>query len=100
MLNGNQILVQLNKLNENIDADQQWVIKNHRLVKSFKFKNFVEALAWMNKVAIYAEKVNHHPDWCNSYNKVQIQLITHDVNSITKLDFELAGNMQKEYSYS
>jgi 4a-hydroxytetrahydrobiopterin dehydratase len=65
-----------------------------QLKKSFEFKNFIEAWAFMNKVALLAEKMNHHPDWRNVYNKVEISLTTHSAgNVITEKDRVLAGKI-------
>ncbi|UXP34135.1 4a-hydroxytetrahydrobiopterin dehydratase [Reichenbachiella agarivorans] len=59
-----------------------WTEENNKLVKTFKFKNFIEAFGFMTKVAIVAEKMDHHPEWSNVYNKVVIQLCTHDAGDI------------------
>lgn len=68
-----------------------WKEDNNRLVQTFEFKNFVEAFGFMSKVALIAEKMNHHPEWKNVYNKVEITLTTHDKgNTITEKDKELA----------
>ena len=73
-----------------------WETRNDKLVKSFEFKNFIEAWAFMTKVALTAEKMNHHPDWSNSYNKVEISLCTHDAgNKITERDRILAAAIDK-----
>ena len=69
---------------------QGWKIANGKLNKSFKFRNFTEAFSFMTKVAMQAEKMNHHPDWCNVYNQVKIDLVTHDVNGISNYDIKLA----------
>lgn len=58
--------------------------------KSFKFSDFVEAWGFMSKVAIVAEKMNHHPNWFNVYNNVSISLTTHDCNGLSKNDLQLA----------
>lgn len=64
------------------------------LAKDFKFKDFISAWAFMNKVALLAEKADHHPDWSNSYNKVSISLSTHSAgDKITSKDRELAGQI-------
>lgn len=66
------------------------------LEKTFKFKDFISAWAFMNKVALIAEKMDHHPDWSNSYNKVTIQLSTHsEGNKITAKDRKLAELIDK-----
>ena len=68
-----------------------WKEENDQLQRSFEFNNFVEAFAFMTKVAFEAEKMGHHPNWTNVYNKVNIQLCTHDANNtITEKDIQLA----------
>lgn len=68
-----------------------WKEDNSKLEQTFEFKNFVEAFGFMSKVALIAEKMNHHPEWKNVYNKVEITLTTHDKgNTITEKDKELA----------
>ncbi|QJF52810.1 4a-hydroxytetrahydrobiopterin dehydratase [Roseobacter ponti] len=61
--------------------------------KTFEFKNFVEAFGWMTQVAIWAEKLNHHPEWDNVYRTVNVVLTTHDVDGLSALDVKLAGKM-------
>lgn len=61
--------------------------------KSFVFENFVEAFGWMTKVAIWAEKWNHHPEWSNVYKTVDVTLTTHDVGGLSALDAKLARKM-------
>ena len=73
-----------------------WKEENNKLSKSFTFKNFIEAFAFMSKVALIAEKMDHHPNWSNVYNKVEIELSTHDAgNTITEKDRVLAGKIDK-----
>ena len=68
-----------------------WKEENNSLKKSFQFKNFSEAFAFMTRVAFLAEKMNHHPDWRNVYNTVEITLNTHDAgNTVTEKDRKLA----------
>ncbi len=68
-----------------------WKETNNQLVREFTFRNFIEAFAFMTKVAILAEKQNHHPEWTNVYNKLTIRLSTHDAgNVVTNKDRELA----------
>ena len=67
-----------------------WQIKQGKLFKSFSFSDFVSAFGFMSKVALRAEKMNHHPEWFNVYSKVDIYLTTHDSGGITELDIELA----------
>lgn len=73
------------------EYNEMWTEKNDKLVKTFEFNNFVEAFGFMTKVAIIAEKMDHHPNWSNVYNKVSIELSTHDAGGIvTDKDKELA----------
>jgi 4a-hydroxytetrahydrobiopterin dehydratase len=68
-----------------------WKESNNQLVKEFVFKDFIEAWSFMSKVAILAEKHNHHPNWNNVYNKVTIKLSTHEAgNIVTDKDRHLA----------
>ena len=68
-----------------------WIEENNQLKNTFEFDNFIEAFGFMTKVAFYAEKLNHHPEWSNVYNKVTIKLTTHDAgNIVTEKDRELA----------
>lgn len=68
-----------------------WKEENNQLKKSFTFPNFVEAFSFMTKVALIAEKMNHHPNWSNVYNRVDIALCTHDAgNVVTEKDRKLA----------
>ena len=63
--------------------------------KSFEFKDFNEAFGFMSRAAMIAEQMNHHPEWWNIYNKVDIVLATHDVNGLTQLDVNLASEMDR-----
>lgn len=68
-----------------------WKEENNALSKSFQFKDFSEAFSFMTRVAFLAEKMNHHPNWTNVYNQVNIRLSTHDAgNTITDKDRKLA----------
>lgn len=70
---------------------ETWVEVDQKLYKQFIFKDFTEALAWMLKAAFVIEKMNHHPEWTNVYNKVNVYLTTHDAgNTITQKDRDLA----------
>lgn len=69
-----------------------WTEKDNKLSRTFEFKNFVEAFGFMTKVAILAEKMNHHPNWSNVYHTVVIQLSTHDAGDVvTDKDRQLAA---------
>ena len=73
-----------------------WTEINNKLYKTFEFSNFSEAFAFMTRVAIEAEKMNHHPLWSNVWNKVEIWLSTHDAGDVvTEKDKKLAENIDK-----
>ena len=67
-----------------------WTVENEKLHKEFQFNSFVEAFGFMASVALIAESMNHHPEWFNVYNRVTVDLATHDAGGISALDFELA----------
>ena len=79
------------ELEEQVKAMKGWELKNGKLEKSFRFSNFVEAFGFMTKIALEAEKINHHPEWSNVYDSVSIRLTTHDAGGITDFDIKLAN---------
>lgn len=73
-----------------------WEIKEGKLHKTYKFGSFAEAIGWMVSVAIHADKMDHHPEWSNVYNKVQVNLVTHDLDdAISNWDVTLAKKMEE-----
>jgi 4a-hydroxytetrahydrobiopterin dehydratase len=76
-----------------IDRLTDWQVVDGKLNRAFKFANFIDAFAFMTKVAIVAEKMNHHPELYNVYNRVVIDLVTHDTGGISHLDLELASKI-------
>lgn len=73
-----------------------WREENDKLTRSFQFKDFRTAMAFVNQVANVAEELNHHPWWSNVYNKVEIELTTHDAgNTVTDLDKQLARRIDE-----
>jgi 4a-hydroxytetrahydrobiopterin dehydratase len=82
-LSEKEILIQLQNLNG-------WTLNEGALEKPYLFKDFKEALAFINEVGILAEEVNHHPEIFNVYHKVRLRLSTHDANGITIKDIDLA----------
>lgn len=74
---------------------KHWEISNNTLYRKFIFKDFNDAFNFIKKVAIIAEKQNHHPNWKNNYNVVEINLITHELNKITNKDLLLAKSINK-----
>ena len=83
-------LIEQNQLNYFIEKNPSWSIYNKTIRKEFKFSNFIEAFGFMSKTALLCEKMNHHPNWQNTYNKVTIELTTHDIGGITTNDIKLA----------
>jgi 4a-hydroxytetrahydrobiopterin dehydratase len=67
-----------------------WSVQNGNLHREFKFRDFVGAWSFMSGVALIAESLNHHPDWSNVYNRVVIDLMTHDLGGLSTLDVEFA----------
>lgn len=71
-----------------------WRVEGHKLHREYKFKNFVDAFGFMARVALVAEKLDHHPEWSNVYSTVRIHLTTHDAGGITQRDLDLAQAME------
>src|SRR5262245_58909208 len=71
-----------------------WTLREGKLHREFSFPDFVQAFAFMSGAALRAEAMGHHPEWYNVYNRVVVDLMTHDAQGITALDFELAQHMQ------
>ena len=67
------------------------------ITKQFIFDDFISAFEWMTSIAFYAEKKNHHPEWFNVYNKVDVILTTHDVGGVSLLDIDLAKKMELQF---
>lgn len=67
-----------------------WEFADGKLRREFMFDDFIQAFGFMSKVALIAESMNHHPEWSNVYNKVRVELTTHDAGGLTALDFEFA----------
>ena len=88
-------LIEKNQLDSFIEKNPSWIIDNKTIKKEFKFENFIEAFGFMSKVALLSEKIDHLPDWQNIYNKVKINLTTHDKGGITTNDIKLAEAIDK-----
>lgn len=79
-----------------LDELPGWEVKEGKLHKTFKFETFAQAIGWMVSVAIHADKMDHHPDWTNAYNRVTVDLSTHDMDdAISSFDVNLARQMEK-----
>lgn len=83
-----QALTQLNG-----GAPSPWSLVDGKLQKVYIFKDFVEAFGFMTRAALVAESMNHHPEWFNVYNRVRVDLRTHDAGGITELDLALARRL-------
>ena len=84
-----------NDVNKLLKEVPSWTLKDGHLCRHFEFKNFVEAMKFLNKVADVAEKEGHHPDFCVHYRKVDFELWTHAVNGLSENDFILAAKIDK-----
>jgi 4a-hydroxytetrahydrobiopterin dehydratase len=84
-------------VNDRLRALPQWKLADDGLSmsKTFKLKDFNEAWGFMSRVAVLAEKMNHHPEWFNVYNRVEVTLNTHDAGGLTELDFRMATAMDQ-----
>ncbi|MGR3501790.1 4a-hydroxytetrahydrobiopterin dehydratase [Pseudaestuariivita sp.] len=78
-------------------AEHGWTHDAERdaIAKTFRFKSFTQAWGWMSQVALGAEKLDHHPEWSNVYNSVDVVLVTHDAGGLTRLDITLAQKMEE-----
>ena len=89
-LNHQERLHELSKL-----TDTGWTFVDGRdaIFKCYKFSSFIEAFSWMSAAALWSEKMDHHPEWFNVYNRVEVTLTTHDVGGLSPLDIKLAQKM-------
>jgi 4a-hydroxytetrahydrobiopterin dehydratase len=74
---------------------ESWSVENGKLHREYKFRNFVAAFGFMAQAALLAERADHHPEWFNVYNKVVVDLTTHEAGGITQKDFDLAREMEE-----
>lgn len=77
-----------------------WEFSNNGIEKQFQFRDFISAFAFMTRIAIEAERLQHHPEWTNVYHKVSIRLTTQDAGGITDADFKLADIIEKHVLHS
>jgi len=78
------------QIKEKLKELEGWQLVNGKLHKEFQFKDFNQAFGFMTRAAIHAEKMDHHPEWFNVYNKLKVDLMTHDAGGITENDVKLA----------
>ena len=91
LLEKNQLESELTKLSN------KWSINDKFLTCMYEFKNFNDALSFMNKVGVKCEEMDHHPKWTNVYNRLEIELFTHDKAGLTMKDFDLALFMDQQF---
>jgi 4a-hydroxytetrahydrobiopterin dehydratase len=72
-----------------------WTIENDKLHREYRFRDFVQAFGFMAQAALLAERAGHHPEWFNVYNRVVVDLTTHEAGGITQKDFDLAREMEQ-----
>lgn len=78
-----------------LQENPEWIAKTGKLHREFVFRDFCEAFGFMSEIALVAERSNHHPEWFNVYNKVVVDLTTHEAGGITQRDFDLAAQMSE-----
>jgi len=78
------------QIKEKLEDLQGWQLVNGKLHKEFQFKDFNQAFGFMTRAALHAEKMDHHPEWFNVYNKLKVDLMTHDAGGVTENDVKLA----------
>lgn len=84
------------QLQEGLATLPGWTVEDGKLCKTFKFGSFAEALGWMVSAGVAADKMDHHPEWSNVYNRVSVSLVTHDLgNVISTYDLTLAQKMEE-----
>jgi len=88
-------LLSENEITENLGSLEGWGQERNQIVKQFKFKNFIQSIGFVSKVAMLAERVDHHPDILIQYSKVTITLSTHSEGGLTDKDFNLASEIQE-----
>ncbi|GAB3380633.1 4a-hydroxytetrahydrobiopterin dehydratase [Spongiibacter taiwanensis] len=81
---------------EALQALPHWELRDGKLCRDIEFENFISAFSFMARVAMRAEKIDHHPEWSNVYNKVSIALTTHDAGGLSARDLALADAIDKE----
>jgi len=86
-------LAALNSESHSQEGSAAWQHCEDRIVREFRFSDFVTAFSFMAEMALIAERMNHHPEWTNVYGRVSVELSTHDAGGLTELDFKLARAM-------
>ena len=89
-------VMQPHQVEERSKGISGWTVKGDQLSRTFEFDDFAEAFHFMTKVAKIAEELDHHPDWANSWNKVEITVTNHQAGGITEIDFVLCERIDKQ----
>ncbi|HEY3697839.1 MAG TPA: 4a-hydroxytetrahydrobiopterin dehydratase [Spongiibacteraceae bacterium] len=82
--------IPLEQIQQRLQQHPDWSLRDGKLYRAIRFNNFAAAFGFMAQVALIAEKADHHPEWLNVYNRVEIWLTTHDAGGISERDFALA----------
>lgn len=87
-------------LRDGLSALPDWTLEQDEkaILREYRFADFVQAFAFMTRVALVAERSNHHPEWSNVYNRVSMRLTTHDAGGLTRRDFDLAAQADQAYA--
>jgi 4a-hydroxytetrahydrobiopterin dehydratase len=83
---------------DRLKALKHWSLKEGKLHRAFECKDFVAAFGYMTRIALVAQEMNHHPEWCNVWNKITVDLSTHSVGGLSNLDFTLAGKIDQIFA--
>lgn len=78
------------QISEQLKNIPGWIVKDEKLHRDFEFEDFNQTFGFMTRAALEIEKMNHHPEWFNVYNKIKVDLMTHDAGGITENDIKLA----------
>ena len=92
-----ELIEKQNLKNQLSKLSNKWSINDKFLICKYEFKNFNDVLYFMNKVGVKCEEMDHHPKWTNVYNRLEIELFTHDKDGLTAKDFDLATFMDVEF---
>jgi 4a-hydroxytetrahydrobiopterin dehydratase len=82
------------QIDDELRALPHWRVVNNKLQRTYEFANFIEAWGFMSAAALVVQEMDHHPEWYNVYNRVRIELVTHDAGGITARDIELAKRLE------
>jgi 4a-hydroxytetrahydrobiopterin dehydratase len=85
------------EIRSRIGSLPDWEFRDEALHRELRFRDFVDAFGFMTSIALIAERMNHHPEWSNVYNRVTIRLTTHDADGVSEKDFELASEISNVY---